>query len=269
LKGIPMIVIAERINCTRKRIKEAVLARNAAFIAKEVKKQVKAGASFIDVNAATSPETEVESMRWLMEVVQANTDLPVAVDSANPEAMKLGLELHRNGRPIVNSITGESDRIAGILPLAAEHKTLLIALTMGDAGMPETNDDRVAALEQIVAKTDAAGIARADLLVDPLIRPVSVNQSHAMDCVEMIRRIKADFGCRTTGGFSNISFGLPKRRILNAAFLAIALAAGLDSAITDPTEPGLMATVYAAEAITGADEWCMNYITAEREGRLE
>ena len=204
-----MIVIAERINCTRKRIKKAVADRNEAFIAKEVVKQAKAGATFIDVNAATSPETEVESMRWLMEVVQANTDLPIAVDSANPEAMKLGLAMHRNGRPLVNSITGETDRIEGILPLAAEHNALLIALTMGDAGMPETNDDRAKALEELLEKTDAAGIARADLFVDPLIRPISTNQSHAMDCVEMIRRIKADFGCKTTGGFSNVSFGLP------------------------------------------------------------
>ncbi len=263
-----MIVIAERINCTRKRIKKATEERNAAFIAKEVKKQVDAGATFIDVNAATAPETEVESMRWLMEVVQAATDLPVAVDSANPEAMKLGLELHKNGRPIVNSITGEADRIESILPLAAEHKTYLVALTMGDAGMPETNADRIKALEGIVAKTDAAGIAREDIFVDPLIRPISTNQSHAMDCVEMIQKIKTDFGCKTTGGFSNVSFGLPKRRIINAAYLAIAVAAGLDSAITDPTEPGLMASVYAAEAIAGIDEWCMNYITAEREGRL-
>jgi 5-methyltetrahydrofolate--homocysteine methyltransferase len=264
-----MIVIAERINCTRTRIKKAVQDHDDAFIAKEVRRQADAGAAFIDVNAATSPQTEVESMRWLMEIVQASTKLPISVDSANPEATKLGLELHRNGQPIINSVTGEKARLEAVLPLAVEHKALLIALTMDDSGMPETVEQRIAALEGILRQSDAAGIDRQDVFVDPLIRPVSTNQSHAMDCLQMVRRIKADFGCRTTGGFSNVSFGLPRRRVLNAAYITMAIGAGLDSAIADPTEPGLMAAIYAAEALAGRDEWCMNYITAEREGRLE
>ena len=207
-------------------------------------------------------------MRWLMEVVQGHTALPISVDSVHPEVTKAALEVHRNGRPIVNSISGETDRIERILPLAAEYGTFLIALAMDGSGMPETNDQRLAALEGILGRTDAAGIAREDIFVDPLIRPISTNPGHAMDCLEMIRRVKAEFGCRSTGGFSNISFGLPKRRILNVAYMAMARAAGLDSAGADPTEPGMMATILAAEALAGRDEWCMNYITAQREGRL-
>jgi 5-methyltetrahydrofolate--homocysteine methyltransferase len=171
---------------------------------------------------------------------------------------------------MLNSITGEADRLAQMLPLAVEFGAKVVALAMDDSGMPETIDARFAALETILAAVDAAGVKRENLYVDPLIRPVSTNPTHALDCLSTIRRIKSELApVKTTGGMSNISFGLPKRGLLNRVFLAYAVEAGIDAGILDPLEPGAVATIRAAEAILNRDEFCLRFITADREGLLE
>jgi cobalamin-dependent methionine synthase I len=265
-----MLIVAERLNCTRKRIKAAVIERNADLIQDEARRQVEAGADYIDINSATGVETEVADMKWMIEQVRIVTDKPISVDTTNGEAMRAGLEMHGPGQAMLNSVTGEQDRLDLMMPLAAEFQTKLVALAMDDTGMPETNDARFVALEKILAAADSCGVARENIYVDPLIRPVSTNPSHAGDCLDMVRRIKREFDpVKTTGGLSNISFGLPKRNLLNRVFLAYMVESGVDAGIVDPLEPGVIATIRAAEAILNRDEYCMQYITAEREGRLE
>lgn len=265
-----MLVVAERLNCTRKRIREAVTARNAELVREEARRQAEAGGDYIDVNSATGVETELGDMKWMIEQVRAVTDKPLSVDTASPVVMRAGLELHGTGQPMLNSVTGESDRLEAMLPLAAEFQTLVVALAMDDTGMPETVDARLAAVKKILAAADKAGVKRENIYVDPLIRPIATNPTHVADSLETIRRIKIEFApLKTTGGLSNISFGLPKRNLLNRVFLAYAIEAGIDAGLVDPLEPGIMATILAAEATLNRDEFCLRYIMAEREGRLD
>jgi len=263
-----LLIVAERINTTRKRIGKAVRARDAAFIKREAVKQADAGAGYIDANAGTSVAHEIEDLVWLTETIQSATDVPVCLDSANPKALEAALKVHTGGA-MINSITAEAERIEGILPLVVAHNTHVVALAMDDGGMPESADDRLKVVAALVERLTAAGVARDRIHFDPLIRPVSTNPDQARQALEAARRIMTEFeGVHTICGLSNISFGLPRRNLLNRSFLALMIGAGLDGAIIDPTEPGMMSVVLAAEALVERDAFCMNYITAEREGKL-
>jgi 5-methyltetrahydrofolate--homocysteine methyltransferase len=264
-----MLIIAERINATRKRIGAAFAARDAAMIQQEAVRQAEAGANFIDVNAALSPEAECPCMAWAVEAVRTATDKPLSIDTANPEAARAGLKLLPRGSALLNSISGEQSRLEAMLPLAAEFETRLVALAMDDLGMPNTNADRWRAIEKILAATDKAGIPRQRLYIDPLIQPVATNPEQVSQVLSMFGEIRArGGGAGSVIGLSNISFGLPVRRHLNRTFLAMAASAGLSAAILDPLEPDIMTTVYAAGCLTGNDEYCMRYITAHRKGKL-
>jgi cobalamin-dependent methionine synthase I len=264
-----MLIVAERINATRKRIGAAFAARDAALIQQEAVRQAEAGADFLDVNAALSPEAEVECMAWAIEAIHAATDKPLAVDSANPTAAHEGLQRLPCGSALLNSISGETARLRAMLPLAVEFQTRLVALAMDDQGMPTSIADRWRAIETIFAATDKAGIPRDRLYVDPLISPVSTSPEHAGQCLQMIADLRLrGGGAHSIVGLSNISFGLPVRRHLNRTFLAMAAAAGLSAAILDPLEPDMMTTALAAGCLTGEDEYCMKYIGAHRKGRL-
>ena len=233
-------------------------------------KQVEAGADYIDVNSATGVTTEVDDMRWMIEQVRSVTDKPISVDTANGEAMRLGLSLHGPGQPLLNSVTGESERLELMMPLAAEFKTRIVALAMDDNGMPETVEARMVAIEKILKSADAHGVARENIYIDPLIRPISTNPTHARDCMETVRRIKAELApVKTIGGLSNVSYGLPNRNLVNRAFLTMMLAAGVDAGIVDPLERGMVATIVASEALLAMDEYCVNYIQAARQGMFE
>ena len=263
-------VIAERINMTRKRIKKEVWDRNEAFVADEVRKQEAAGATHIDVNAGGDPAKEVDDMAWLVKVIAEATELPLALDSAKPEALKTGLALCNRPGTIINSITAEKERIDGILPLVKEYNTSVVALTMDDTGMPEDLDGRLKITDDIVKIVTDAGIGLDRVYFDHLIRPASTNPGQADFIIEAIRQTHAKHPeAHFAMGLSNISFGVPKRNNLNKAFLAMLVAAGADGAIIDPTEPGLVTTLYAARAIMGLDEYCMEYLMAQREGKLD
>jgi 5-methyltetrahydrofolate--homocysteine methyltransferase len=263
-----LLIIGERINSTRKKIAKAVRARDAEFIRTEATNQTKAGAGYIDVNAGTSVAHEVDDLVWLTETVQSAVEVPVCVDSANPKALEAALHVHR-GDALVNSITAEKERIEGILPLVVAHGTRVVALAMDDGGMPETADDRLQVVRGLVKTLTGEGVEIGRIYFDPLIRPISTNPDQALAAIEATRRIMTEFpGVHTICGLSNVSFGLPRRNLLNRAFLTLLIGAGLDSAIIDPTEPGMLATVLGTEALAGRDEYCMNYITAEREGKL-
>ena len=264
-----MIIVGERINASRKRIARALEERDAARIQKEARRQAECGASYIDVNAGTSVAKEVENLKWLPEVVAGAVELPLCVDSANPAALDAALPLNRHGQPMINSITAEKERLEGILPLIRKYKSKVVALTMDDSGMPEDAEGRVAVALALHERLKAEGVPDGDIFFDVLIRPVSTDPSQAMHCLEAVRQVReklpdVHFMC----GMSNVSFGLPKRRVLNRTFLTLLMAAGQDGAILDPTEKDVAAALFATRALLGRDEYCMEYITADREGRL-
>jgi len=262
-------IIGERINMTRKRIREEVWKRNAEFIANEARKQQEAGATHIDINAGGDPSKEIEDMAWLTAVVADATNLPLVFDSAQPNALKAGLELCNREGTIINSITGEAERIAGILPMAKEYNTGLVALTMDDEGMPEDFEGRMKITRELAKRLPAEGISLDRVCFDHLVRPASTNPGQAPFILEAIRATREEFpDAHIAMGLSNISFGIPARNNLNRAFLAMAVAAGCDGAIIDPCEPGMMNTLLSARAVLGLDEYCMDYITAYRDGRL-
>ena len=262
-------IVGERINMTRKRIKEEVWNRNAGFIAKQAQRQEKAGATHIDVNAGGDPAKEVDDMAWLTEVVSAATELPLVFDSTNPDALVAGLKLCNRPGTIINSITGEKDRLAIVLPLVAQYNTGVVALTMNDDGMPEDYDGRVAITRELVKAVTDGGVGVDRMYVDHLVRPASTNPGQAKFIIEAIRTTREEFpDIHICLGLSNISFGLPIRNNLNRAFFAMLIAAGADGAIIDPREEGMMTTLFSARAVLGLDDYCMEYIGASREDKL-
>jgi len=263
-----VLIIAERINATRKRIRKAILERDAAFVKTETRKQLDTGADYIDANAGIEAGREPDDLKWLVETIQSEADCAVSLDSTNTDALKAALPLVK-GMPFVNSITGEDGRHESVLPLVKEYGALLVALTIGRAGMPTTIDERLDAARQIADLVSQHDIGLDRVYYDPIIYSAATDGNAGMMALETVQRLHAEFpDAHITCGLSNISFGLPHRNVLNRAFLPMLLSAGLDSAIIDPTEPHMMAAVFAAEAILGRDEFCMNYITAERAGKL-
>ena len=262
-----MLIVGERINASRKKILQAIQERNAQFIKDEVKKQVEAGARMLDVNAGVRVNTEKEDMVWLIKTVQETTDVPLCIDSPNHEAIEAGLAAHK-GKALVNSITLETKRLSNILPLVKKYDSLVIALAMGEKEMPETVEDRINICREIINKVNTAGIPLENLYIDPLVHPISTNEKNALTVVESIRKIKENFHVKIIMGLSNISFGLPNRRLLNRTFLTMVLAAGMDAALIDPTDKDMMAAVFAAETLLGRDQYCANYLSAFRENKL-
>ena len=261
-----MLVIAERINATRRRIARALQERDADLLAREARAQARAGADFIDVNAGSDPARELENLKWAVEVLQDSTDLPLCLDSADPAVLREAARLVRGNVVMLNSVTGERQKMEQVLPLAAECGARLVALAMDDRGLPGTADRRVEIAAAILEAAEGHGIPGDRLYVDPCIQPVSTSPEQGMEVLSAVFRIMQTFeGVHTTCGLSNISFGLPGRALVNRTYLGCLILAGLDSAIIDPTAPGLMDAVRAAEALAGRDEFCMNYIRAARQ----
>jgi len=262
-------VVAEKINMTRRRVREEVWARNADYIIQLTRRQERAGATHIDLNAGGDPAKEVEDMKWLTGVARNATDLPLVFDSSNPDALRAGLERCNRPGTLINSITLERERVGGVLPLVKEFGTGVVCLTMDDSGMPEDVEGRMRITRDLVALLRENEIALDRAHFDPLVRPASTNPGQAACILECIRRIKEEHPeAHVCLGLSNISFGLPARKNLNCAFLAMLVAAGADGAILDPTEERTMSTLLAARAVLGLDEYGMQYIAAHREGRL-
>lgn len=260
-----MIIIGEKINATRKAIAAALLARDADHIAEIVTAQVDAGADYIDINGGDPREgREVENMAWLIELVQAKTDKPIAVDSANPEAVEAGLSIAR-GKPILNSISLEADRLGPLLPLVSKHECMVVALLMSDGGTPSKVDDRMASAEKLIEHLTSAGKKIDEIIVDPCFLPISADSTSGLAVIEAIAAIRRKWPeVHIGGGLSNISFGLPQRRVVNMAAIAQCIGAGMDTAIIDPCTEGMVGAIMAAEAIAGRDEFCMNYVTKMR-----
>ena len=262
-------IIAERINMTRKSIRTKVWERDEPFIRAEAARQAQAGATHIDINAGGDPSKEVDDMIWLTGIVSSEVDLPLSFDSANPDALRAGLQVSNRPGSIINSLTMERDRVESVLPLVREFNTGIVCLTMDDSGMPEDLEGRIRITDNIVELLRSSGVSLDRAYFDPLVRPASTNPGQAQYILDTIRYIKTTYPeARIALGLSNISFGIPRRNNLNKAFLAMLVAAGCDGAIVDPTEPDMMTTLCSARAVMGIDEYCMEYLTKMRADGL-
>ena len=261
-----MKIIGEKINGTRKRVARAIAERDADFIKRLASKQAEAGSTWLDVNAGTHPDQEPEDLIWLIEAIQSVVDTPLCLDSANPAALNVAITAV-NKTPMINSISGEPERLEKILPLVAAHGCEVIALAMDDKKIPETYEKRLEVIEIIMTATRAAGVPDNKVYVDPLAMTIATaNQSAVMAC-ETIRTVKTQYpDVHFTMGLSNISFGLPARSQINRTFLTLAMQAGLDSAILDPLDNDLRAAILTTELLLGQDRHCLNYIRASRKG---
>jgi 5-methyltetrahydrofolate--homocysteine methyltransferase len=263
-----MLIIGEKINGTLKKVGEAVMARDAAFIQDLALRQVQAGADYVDVNAGTPATREPDDLVWLVETVQAVTDTPLCLDSANPQALAAALE--RTQRPpLINSISGEESRLTGILPLIPRQTAGVIAVLIDDAGIPKDVESRLRVAHKVMEHTRAAGVPDDQVYIDPLVLAVATQQDSALVALETMRRLRAEYpSVRFSVGLSNISFGLPMRSLVNRAFLTLALYVGLDAAIMDPLDRGVIETLLATKVVLGRDRFCRQYTKAFREGRL-
>jgi 5-methyltetrahydrofolate corrinoid/iron sulfur protein methyltransferase len=267
-RGLTVLIIGERINATRKRIGEAVVKRDAELIQQEALKQVEAGAHLLDVNGGVAGQ-EIESLKWLVDTIQQVTAVPLCLDSADAEALKQALPLCRQPA-MINSINDDPERFRAILPLVKQYNTKVIALCLSSAAPPKGLEDRVATAASLVGRLTAEGVPVESIYVDPCVFPISTGSEHGPAVLDAIGRIRSQFpGVHTSCGVSNVSYGLPVRKLLNEVFLLMLLGRGMDAAIIDPTDPALMARISAAEALSGRDGYCKNYLRAFRDGKLE
>ena len=264
-----MKIIGERINGTWTRVKKAVLGRDAAFIQDLAHSQVEAGAHWLDVGAGTPREREPEDLVWLVRTVQEVVEVPLCLDSANPRALASAVREVRE-TPLINSISGEQERLDGVLPLLSDNECEVIALAMDERGVPSTVEDRLTAIRPVLDALHQAGVPDERIYVDPLVMAVAANIESGGIALEAIRAVHAEYpDAHISCGLSNISFGLPVRTLINQAFLALALEAGLDTAILDPLDQGLRRALLAAEVVLGRDRYCLNYTRAYRTGVLD
>jgi 5-methyltetrahydrofolate--homocysteine methyltransferase len=264
-----VLIIGERVNASRKSIAEAISSRNAPFIQNEAKAQAMAGADYLDVNAGTFVGEEAKHLLWVIETVQEVVNLPLCIDSPDPSVIKAILPLVKK-TPMINSITLEPSRLEGIMPLVAEHNTKVIALCQSGDSVADTAEAKVKMAEELAERVRVVGIPLDNLYIDPLVYPLATDDRSALATLDAIEKITRGFpGVHTTCGLTNVSYGLPNRKLVNRTFLVAAIARGLDSAILDPTDKQLFGTLKAALMIAGKDEFCMGYISAFREGRFE
>ena len=266
--GRPFVIIGERINPSgRKKLAAEMLAGDFSRVRQDAIAQVAAGAHILDVNAGlgvanpeeVEPQVLAEAIRQVQEVV----DVPICIDSSVIPALKAGLDA-AVGKPIVNSVTAEEERLEAILPLVAERGAAVIALPNDETGISYDARERFLLAKKIVERAEQYGIPREDVIIDPLTMPAGAIPGSAKTLIQVVRMVSEELGCNTTCGASNISFGLPNRKALNAAFLAMVIGAGMTSAITNPLEPEIMTAIRAANALMGHDENCAAWIASQK-----
>jgi len=261
---VPFIIIGERINPTgRKKFQEQLRAGDLSQIEIDVQQQVDGGADVLDVNMGVPLTDEPELLSKAIKLVQSKTDLPICIDSSVIEALDAGLKAYE-GKALVNSMTGEDDRMEAILPLVKEHKAVIMALSNDETGIPATAKERLDITEKIVRTVEKFGIPLEDLVIDPLAMTVGADTEAVKITLETIHLIKDRFGLNMSMGASNVSFGLPNRHAVNASFLPMAMAAGLTSAIMDARTKEIVTSVRAADLLLGNDAWGANWISAFR-----
>lgn len=261
----PFVVIGERINPTgRKRLAEEMMRGDFARVQNDALAQVQAGAQMLDVNAGIPLSDEAAILASTVELVQGLVDVPLSIDSSIIPALQAGLEVYR-GKALVNSVTGEEDSLGQVLPLVAKHGAAVVAITNDETGISQDPDVRFEVARRIVDRAADHGIPHTDIVVDPLVMPIGAMPTAGRQVLHLIRRLREELHVNTTCGASNISFGLPHRAGINAAFLAMAIGAGLTSAITNPLETEIIQAIRAADVLTGNDRDCAGWIRRHRD----
>ncbi len=260
----PVVIIGERINPTgRKKLMAALQEGNMEVVRRDALAQVEAGAAILDVNAGVPGADEPSLMLKIIEAVREVTDVPLCIDSANPQVIEVALSNYQ-GKALVNSVNGEEKSLARVLPLIKKYDAAVIGLTMDDEGIPKTAGKRLEIARKILTRAEALGIPRQDVIIDPLVLTVGADQQAARVTLEATRLIADELGVNITMGASNVSHGLPDRPIINVTFLAMAIACGLTCPITNPLSTRVRETILASNLLMGHDEWAMNWVTYYR-----
>lgn len=254
----PFIIIGEKINPTgHKKLAAALTEGNFEYVREVALRQVAWGADVLDVNVGVPGIDEPAIIKKVVELVIAITDVPLCIDSGNPDVLKAGLAA-APGKPLVNSVSGEESRLASVLPLVKDRGAAVIGLTMDDNGIPKSAEERVAVAEKILERAARLGIPSEDVIIDPLVLTVGSDSKAALVTLQTIELLRKNLGVNVNLGASNVSFGLPDRPSVNQAFLAMTIQAGATCAITDPVKLG--ATIRASDLLLGRDDYSMRYI---------
>jgi len=260
----PTIIIGERINPTaRKKLGEALLEGDVEIVRREAISQVQAGAHILDVNVGYPGVDEPKMIKEAVKAVMETVDVPICLDSANPEVMEAALSVYK-GKMLLSSVTGEEAKMEAILPLVKRHGTAVVALLMDDTGIPNSAEARLEIARKILARAESMGIPREDVIVDCACMTVATDSTAALVTLETIRLVRRELGNNMTLGASNVSFGLPERKVINAAYLPMVLAAGVNCPIVDPTVPEVAKAILASDLLLGRDEYGMSYLRAYR-----
>ena len=260
----PVCIIGERINPTGRKILAAEMAAgDLERVGSDALAQVDAGAAVLDVNAGIPMVDEPALLAEVVQLVQSITDVPLSIDSSVVGALARGLEVYE-GKALVNSVTGESDRMEAVLPLVSTHGAAVIGLTMDEDGIPDTGEKRLEVARKIVRRAEDHGISATDVLIDPLVLPVGASPKAGRTALETLRLVREELGVNTVCGASNISFGLPGRPAVNASFLSMTVGAGITAVIANPLDERSRTGILTGDLLMGNDEHCMNWIAAYR-----
>lgn len=263
-----MIIIGEKINGSIPSMAKAFQEKNENFIRDCAKRQSEAGADYIDVCASVEESYEVETLKWLIDLVQEVTDTPICIDSPSPYSIVAALP-YCNKPGLVNSVSMEGNKMDVIFPVIAHTKWNCIALLCDDKGIPNSAKDRLRVFSNTMRRAEEFKIDASRLYIDPLVETLATRETTLTTFADCAREIKKQYpNIHVTSGLSNISFGLPSRKLINQAFMVLALSAGMDSAIVDPTNRDMLGMIYAANALLEKDEYCLEYISAYREGLI-
>ena len=261
-----MIIIGEKINGSIPVVAEAIAKRDGEFIKNRAKLQAESGATFIDCCASVEESIEVETLKWMIECIQEVTDKPISVDSPSADVLIQAYKFC-NKPGIINSVSMEGDKADGIFKEIADTDWEVICLLSDDKGIPKTAEDRLRVFDDLMAKAKEYGIKPSRLHIDPLVEMLCTSEDGIAMNVEVISSVRKQYpSIHITAAVSNISFNLPVRKLINLGFTVLAMNAGLDSAILDPTNRDMLGLIYATEALLGQDDYCMEYIGAYREG---
>jgi 5-methyltetrahydrofolate--homocysteine methyltransferase len=265
----PTVIIGERINPTgRKLMLKALQEGDFDVVRRDAKSQVQAGAKILDVNAGVPGADEPVLLKQVMKTVMEVVDVPLCIDTADPEALEAALKAYE-GKPLINSVNGEERSLAAVLPLVKEYGAAVIGLCMDDNGISTNADERLKVAAKILERAGKLGIPAQNIVIDPLALTMGSDHTAGLIAFQTIQKVIAEFGVNITMGASNISFGLPDRKYINATFIAMAIHAGLSCPITNPLEPEVSIAVKAADLSMGRDEYGMAWIKAFRERQKE
>ena len=260
-----MIVIGEKINGSIPRCGKAIAERDEEYIREMARKQTEYGATYIDCCASVN-EGELETMEWLVGLIMEESDLPIALDSPDPQVCVDAMKFCGDRVGLINSVSGEGNKMDVVFPVIADTKWGCVALLSDDSGIPPTAEGRLAVFDKIMAKAKEYGISPDRLYIDPLVETLGANSESLITFNECVKSIKEQYPTiHITSGLSNISFGLPVRKMINMPFMTLAMAAGMDSAIMDPTNRDMNGVMHATAALLGDDDFCLDYIEAYRD----